>query len=345
VRLRLEQLEDRTLPSNLFAATVSDLIKDINAANKAGGSNTILLAANTTFDLTTVDNTTDGATGLPVITTKDSLTITGQGGDIIQRDTAALVPVFRLFDVASRATLMLNSLTLQNGLEVGSGRSAQGGAIYNEGMLILSSVTVQGNTALGSDGATGTFGNPSGGTGGDAEGGGIWSNATLTLENGTTIQNNLAVGGYGGGGIMTHNNGGFGGTGGSGYGGGVYVAGGTVSISSTTLSSNTAKGGHGGFGSGPEPFLPGPGGSGYGGGVYLAAGTATLSSDTLANNLATGGIGTSFFSDPRPNGYGGALYVASGTVTLSSDTVDGNQALGAFSYAYQGAGCMWLLAP
>ena len=41
----LEQLEDRMLPSNFLAATVADLIADINAANKAHGSNTITLGA------------------------------------------------------------------------------------------------------------------------------------------------------------------------------------------------------------------------------------------------------------------------------------------------------------
>ena len=66
-RPRLELLEDRTLPSSYTAATTPDLIADINAANKAGGTNTITLAANTTFNLTAVNNTTDGANGLPVI--------------------------------------------------------------------------------------------------------------------------------------------------------------------------------------------------------------------------------------------------------------------------------------
>ncbi len=50
-RFTLEQCEDRTVPSIFNAATVSDLITDINAANQAGGSNTIVLAANTTFNL------------------------------------------------------------------------------------------------------------------------------------------------------------------------------------------------------------------------------------------------------------------------------------------------------
>jgi hypothetical protein len=82
--------------SNLNAATVCDLIADINAANKAGGSNTITLTAPTTspYVLTAVDNTTDGATGLPVIsvgnkkTGADNLTIVGNS-DIIERSTAS----------------------------------------------------------------------------------------------------------------------------------------------------------------------------------------------------------------------------------------------------------------
>src|SRR6516165_11680017 len=69
VRLNLEPLEDRMLPSSYTAATVSDLIADINAANKAGGTNTITLTAPTTspYVLTAEDNSTDGPTGLPVI--------------------------------------------------------------------------------------------------------------------------------------------------------------------------------------------------------------------------------------------------------------------------------------
>jgi hypothetical protein len=51
-RPSLETLEERTLPSGYTAASVAALIADLNAANAAGGSNTITLAANTTFDLT-----------------------------------------------------------------------------------------------------------------------------------------------------------------------------------------------------------------------------------------------------------------------------------------------------
>src|ERR1700733_12477579 len=47
--LSLEYLEDRALPSAYTAASVSDLIADLNAANLKGGTNQIVLAAHTTF--------------------------------------------------------------------------------------------------------------------------------------------------------------------------------------------------------------------------------------------------------------------------------------------------------
>ena len=181
-RLSLEGLEERALPSSYAAAGVADLIADINAANAAGGSNTITLVAGTTFTLTAVDNTTDGATGLPVIAANDNLTIAGNG-DTIARSTASGTPAFRLFDVASSGSLTLNNLTLQGGLAFGAGASAEGGALYNQGTLILSGVIVHNNTVQGS-------------TSQSAAGGGIYSAGSLTLQ-GCTIQNNQAIGGQG----------------------------------------------------------------------------------------------------------------------------------------------------
>src|SRR5262245_30412043 len=135
----LEALEDRTVPSNFTAATVEDLIADINEANWQSGSNTITLVAFTyPFDL---DNTTDGPTYLPVIAANDNLTIIGNGNTIERSATAA----YRLFDVAAGAALTLENLTLQGGRAYGSGMSASGGAIYSQGSLTLNGVTVQGN--------------------------------------------------------------------------------------------------------------------------------------------------------------------------------------------------------
>jgi hypothetical protein len=322
-RLCLERLEDRSLPSSYTASTVRDLIFDINAANAAGGTNTITLAAGTTFTLTGADNTTDGATGLPVIAANDNLTIVGNG-DIIQRSTARSMPAFRLLDVAVGASLTLQNLTLQGGLAFGSGVQAEGGAIYSQGTLQVNGVVVQNNLAQGN-------------TGQSAAGGGIYSNGALMLQ-GCTIQNNQAVGGQGGT-FLT------GAPGGDGFGGGLYVAGGTASLSNVTLYSNTAQGGDGGKGGSGYPVeghkggAPGgDGGTGLGGGLYVAAGSVTLSSTTVDQNTAQGGGGGSG-AKASPSGFpglgeGGGLYIdPAALVSLDAFTqshVSGNQASTAY---------------
>ena len=122
-RPALKQLEDRTLLTGYNAANVTDLINDINAANTAGGSNTITLTAQTTspYVLTAVDNSTDGWTGLPVIAANDNLTIVGNG-DTIKRSGAAGTNPFRLLDVAKGATLTLENLTLEPASRVPAGK-------------------------------------------------------------------------------------------------------------------------------------------------------------------------------------------------------------------------------
>jgi hypothetical protein len=300
VPLLLERLEDRSLPSAYTAASVADLVADIRAANQHGGSNTITLAANTPFTLTAVDNTTDGATGLPVITANDILTVAGSG-DTLTRSTATGTPAFRLFDVAGSGSLTLNNLTLQGGLAFGAGVAAEGGALYNQGTLLLNSVTVQNNSAQGSPGQIpdGNF----------ALGGGIVSNGALTLQS-CIIQNNQAVGGQGGRGFA----------GGGAQGGGVFVAGGTASLNNVVLSSNTALGGAGGDGV-PTYFngdtyekLPGgPGGNGLGGGLFAAGGTVSLRNCTVDYNVAQGGAGGQSVdhsgSGKNGQGFGGGLYI------------------------------------
>jgi hypothetical protein len=321
----LEQLEDRTLPSNYSALTISDLIADINAANAAGGTNTITLTAPTTspYALSAVNNTTNGANGLPVIAKKDILTILGNG-DTIERSTVSGTPDFRLFDVASGASLTLENLTLQNGLAFGSGSSAEGGAIHNQGTLVLSGVTVQSNTAQGSDGANNQAGE-------DGSGGGVWSASSVTLDNGTLLENNRAIGGDGGGSCQK-----IGGVGGNAYGGGLYVAGGTANLSGVTVNNNIAQGGEGGWSCYQIYFVFNSTGNASGGGIYVAAGTLTLSSDTVDGNLADACAGR---GGP---GYalGGGLYVAAGNVTLSADMVASNVARTAPAYpiAAEGGG-------
>lgn len=350
-RLACEQLEDRTVPSNFTAATVSDLIADINIANSFGGLNTITLTAPTTspYTLTAVDNTTDGANGLPVIAANDNLTIQGNG------DTIDASGHGRLFDVAAGASLTLANVTLQGGLVYGTGAAAQGGAIYSSGSLTLEAgARISSNTVLGGI-VSGFLGDPAygggvyvaGGTatltnvalsfntarGGDSDfggpgaGGGLFvAGGTVTLSN-VTVSSNSVVGGQGDG---------IGASGGPGAGGGVFVAGGTVTLSNATISSNSARGGDAvtqwsGFGFG---------GSGAGGGVFVAGGTVSLTNATVSSNSALGGSGSGYASVGDPGGpqsyvyghggtaAGGGLAVVGGTVTLRSVTVTGNLSQG-----------------
>jgi hypothetical protein len=348
----VKQLEDRALPSGFTAANISDLIADINAANNAGGTNTITLTAPSTspYVLTAVNNTTDGATGLPVISgggkkvAADNLTVIGNG-DTIERNTDSGTPAFRLFDVAGGGSLTLENLTLQNGLAFGSGSAAEGGAIYSQGSLVLSGATIQDNDAVGARGAAATRPGHVGGSGQDAAGGGVWSNGSLTLENATQILSNRAGGGNGGLGLLKPSTCRNFANGGNGYGGGVYVAGGTVSFTNSTLSGNSAVGGVAGWEysspGGPTTYGEGNGGSGFGGGLYVARGTVNVTGVLVSNNTAQGGYlwtGFHYSTDwcvpttrpPQPNGYGGGICVAGGTVTLSSDTVESNAALGGY---------------
>jgi hypothetical protein len=367
-RPRLEALEARTLLASYVAMNAADLITDIRLTNAAGGTNTIELnaAPSAPYTLTAVNNTTDGANGLPVIAPGNHLiifAIFGGAGITIQRSTAPGTPAFRLFDVAAGARLELSGLTLKDGLAAGSGVSAEGGAIYSRGNLRLSEVTVQNNTAQGVNGLTGNDNpiNPDGLPGGDARGGGLYvagGTATLLLD---TISGNSALGGAGGRGDVTlwyvaqergYAEGSRGGAGGSGYGGGLYVADGIVTLgndgttNTDTISGNSAQGGHGGAGTrnyNRDPNNDGAaGGGGYGGGFYVAGGAVTLTNHTLSGNRAQGGGGGDLGGkDPFRNfpagyagnggsGVGGGLDVTGGSVALTNDTLRGNSAKGGY---------------
>src|SRR6516164_10028572 len=110
-RPRLEMLEERTLLSNYTAGTVTDLIGDINAANAAGGTNTITLTAASSSPYI-LDNTT-GA--LPDIMANDNLTINTIDGANRTIERSSSASAFRLFAVDSGASLTLQNLTLTGG--------------------------------------------------------------------------------------------------------------------------------------------------------------------------------------------------------------------------------------
>ena len=180
----------------------------------------------------------------------------------------------RLFDVAAGGSLTLQNVTLQNGYVFGIGVTAKGGAISNQGTLVLSSVMIQQNAVGGYH-----FANLQ-----DAAGGGVWSNGSLTVENATVFWGNSATGGAG-----------YGMTGGNAFGGALYIAGGTADVTDSffgraNFKGNTAMGGQAGTVNVRD-------GSGYGGAIYVASGTVILSGDTVgagagsfSNNTAGAGL-------------------------------------------------------
>jgi hypothetical protein len=288
-RLSLERLEDRALPATFTAASVSDLIADVNAANAVGGPNTITLVAGTTFTLTAVDNTTDGATGLPVIAANNDLTIVGNG-DVIERSTAKSTPTFRLLNVAAGASLTLQDLTLQGGHAYSY--AAAGGAILNAGSLTLTGVTVQYNTAQGHSNVTG---------------GGIYSSGSLTVQ-ASIVRNNQALGDDGTASAPI---------GGNAAGGGIFIAGGMATLDDVTLSANAAQGGRAPNNPGKLFGGKGLGANGLGGGLYAAGGTVSLHNTTLDHNTAKGGSGPG----GAGVGQGGGLYLtAAASVCLDAFT-------------------------
>ncbi|HWG47748.1 MAG TPA: hypothetical protein VN688_33605, partial [Gemmataceae bacterium] len=346
MRLTVEALEDRTLPA---ISTTGQLIDAINTANSSGGATTITLAANTTFDFTSLYTGTRNA--LPVITA--NIIIVGNG-DTIERDSSS-TEQFRLFDVASGGSLTLQDLTLQGGVAQGNlflgQAAAEGGAVYSSGQLNLSGVTVKNNQAIGFDGfleagKTGTDGQ-------NAYGGGLYvAGGSVSLSN-DTFRSNIAQGGGGASGRL----GGNGGNGGNAGGGGIYVAAGTVSLNNATLSYNQAHGGAGGGGGkGSNVTSGGPGGpggggggggGGQGGGLYVGGGSISLSNDTLNNNYAYGGVGGNGGSGGlgarENNGYsggdggtggsgegGGMFATAASNVSLNSSILRYNYAFGGF---------------
>lgn len=245
----MERLETRCLWANFTSTDVADLIADIRASNQTRGPDTITLVAGRIFTLTEVNNTTNGATGLPVIEAGERLTILGNNATI-QRNASVETPPFRLFDVANGASLRLENLTVKRGWARGSGVWSRGGAILNQGTLHMNNVTLRSNIA-------------SGGMRGHSFGGAIYSSGSLTIE-GCSLRKNDAFGGAGRSARSGRGRPSPATSGGSAFGGGIYIAGGTASLRNCRVISNSAI--RGARGSGAPA---GNRGHGNGGGIYI----------------------------------------------------------------------------
>jgi hypothetical protein len=295
-----------------IASTVSQLIADIKYANSAGGAITVNLAAGTTFDLTSADNSTDGGNGLPVIggTKAVALTILGNGDTIeriavISRYYTVKNP-FRLFDVAPGASLTIDHVTLRGGWLSGSGS-----AILNQGTLnVINGSTLSGNTAgngggIYNYGGTVTVSNSIlSGNGASGDGGGICNaGGTVTIINSTLSGNGAFYGGgiYNDGGTLTVSNGTLYGNGAR-FGGGIYNIGGTITIKDSTVNDNSAN------------HYDYPWYGGYGGGIYNSAGEVVIHHSALTGNAADPGLEDWFAVG------GGIFNDSQGTVTVENDS-------------------------
>ncbi len=272
------------------ASTVSQLIADINYADKVGGAVTINLQPGTTFDLNQINNTSYSyynANALPIVgsTKAVNLTILGNG-DTVQwtgGSTYSNVQV-RLLEIAQLGSLTLDDVKLQNG-------SAQaGGAIYNEGTLkVIDHSTLSGNSA--------------------SEGGAIYNaGGTVTVSNSTLSGNTAPVAPIG------YPNPDFGGA--------IFNAGGTVAISDSILSGNFAGAGGAIYNDSTGTLtVSGCTVSGntasQGGGIYNAGTVTVENSSSITGNTA-------------PAGYGADLYNLGVLYLDSSSTIgvlDGNPAI------------------
>ena len=212
----------------------------LNAANNSGSGTSssfvIELQANTTYDLTQVDNDWYGPDALPAIAS--TVTIDGNGATSSATTTTGL-PSFRLFYVSgglsglTAGSLTLNDLTLQGGVAQGGsggggGGLGAGGAIFNQGTLSLNGVTVSDNTAQGGDGGFG------GGTGGGmGSGDRFGGNFPSGVYGGQGAAGDATSGGVGGG-FEANGPGG-------GNGGGESRAGGDQSTAQAVISASAAQ--------------------------------------------------------------------------------------------------------
>jgi hypothetical protein len=259
---------------------VAELIAAINTANSNASTDIIELGANT-FTLTATDNSTDGSNGLPSV----SSSITLQNGTIVRAADAA---GFRLIHISASGNLNLTNIILRGGKTAATGiiLEQSGGAILNNGTLVMSGSQILESNALSNGGA---FYNRSGSVtltnstlaanSCGVDGGGFYNNTgTVTLTDSTLLNNFSSDDGggfYNNEAIVTLTNSTLAhnktGTFDTAYGGAVYTMGASavVTFINSTISNNVS--------------------TEQGGGIHQNSGSVTLINSTLASNISDGG--------------------------------------------------------
>ncbi len=228
--------------------------------------------------------------------------------------------VTRIFHVHAKATNTLVNLQLYNGC------STLGGAIFNEGALVVSNCVFAGNVATntagvnGKDGAKNGNGTP-GTSGAGAVGGAIYSKGPLTILF-STFTNNTAKAGNGGNGgngitqFVFGGDGGDGGNGGAANGGAVYSLGSSNFVFATLFENNNCVSGAGGLGGSPgaasfsgQNGKGGIGGTGYGGAFFCGGVLRMGASFFQANSVTAGASAPGQGGAVGGSALGGAIYV------------------------------------
>jgi len=244
---------------------VACLIASISTSNSNGESNLIRLAAGT-YTLTAVNNDTDGANGLPSITSPLTIGGDGAGNTIIER--AADAPQFRVLHVAQSGLLNLEDLTIRGGRWMAE-NTFGGGGILNRGTTIITHGAVTNNFSESGGGLV---------RGG---GGGIASLGRLFLA----------------GSIVADNNGGLG------FGGGIFSAA-AVTIINSTIRHNIAEQRGGGIAVSNaadgvtiigSTIVDNASGGSDAGGLYSESSALTIVNSTVTDNQANFGFGGGLF--------------------------------------------------
>lgn len=296
-----------------------------------------------------------GAPGVSVATMSDQAG-SGLGGAIWTSNAMA-----NFYNSAFSNNLAVGADLPFPGSSGGAG-SGKGGAVFaTNGVVNCFSCAFSTNTAIAGFKTKNA-------TVGQAQGGAIWSQASLSVSQSSFLGNQAKGQGTGasgtsddragegsGGAIFNGNKlslsgstfaknavqGGFGGSrvtgncpGGMGRGGAICNLG-TLCVTNCTLAANSATGGAAGD---ATVYASASGGDGLGGGLFNTNGTVTLVNLTFATNSATGGAGSPGISNsvPAPGApglaLGGAIYTTNGTVnvvnTIVADSRSGSNCWG-----------------
>ena len=292
---------------NIPNGDVTTLKAALVAANGNGQADIINLAAGGTYTLTTIDNSSNGANGLPVIVNDAAgldLTINGNGATI-QRNAEPGAPEFRILQIGNGAEANCNGLTIR------SGKVVNGVFPENAGAAILVSLATLTLTDFGfSDNIAGL-------------GGAICNDAGSIMLNGVDVVSNTA-----------------------GQGGGVYNFEGSLDVRDSTFEQNVVDDGVDGSGGAitnirgtlvlATSTLHANRSDNIGGALY-SSGTATLMNAAVNENVASGAGGgiandgelklfDSQLNLNQTDNLGGGIHTT-GTATLERCEINENKAI------------------